>query len=161
MNPLTRVARPAARFLAPAALALSLMSAALPTAQPAAAAGLPDLDVTKCTLTPYVWYGESWYAFRIEVTNEGTAAAGPFRYAAQPVFNAQAANNLFFGLVGDEVRVERIHPGLAAGQKASLYFDVTKKVFDQRTWGIFLDIQHQVAESQENDNFCSYYVNNS
>jgi hypothetical protein len=38
---------------------------------------------------------------------------------------------------------------------------VTKRVVDQKLWGIFLDIKGQVAESQENDNFCSAYVNNS
>ena len=95
-----------------------------------------------------------------DTSNEGTAPAGQFRYAAQPVYN-QKADNLFFGHVGTRCAYEQMHGGLAPGQKSNRYFDVTKRVVDMKLWGIFLDIKGQVAESQENDNFCSFYVNNS
>ena len=32
-----------------------------------------------------------------------------------------------------------------------------KKTVDQRTWGMFLDINHVTGESQTNDSFCSFY----
>jgi len=153
MNPLTR-------FVAPALLALSLAGSLLPAAMPAQAAGLPDLDVTKCSIIPFQYYGEIGYAFDIEIINEGTAPTGQFRYAVQPV-TSYYPNNLFFGQVGDEVRVEHNVSNLNPGQKRSIFYTVTKRVVDQKLWGVFLDIKGQVAESQENDNFCSAFVNNT
>jgi hypothetical protein len=51
---------------------------------------------------------------------------------------------------------------MAAGQSVSTFYWLTKKVVDQRTWGIFLDINHQVTgETQTNDNFCSAFVDNT
>jgi len=50
---------------------------------------------------------------------------------------------------------------LAPGQSVNRHYWVTEKVVDQRTWGIFLDINNQVPDSQKNDNFCSAWVNNT
>ena len=100
--------------------------------------------------------GINWYHFNITYTNEGNAASGPFRAATQPVWSTHGV----FGN-GDEVREEFDSLLLAPGQSVNRHYWVTEKVVDQRTWGIFLDINNQVPDSQKNDNFCSAWVNNT
>jgi hypothetical protein len=162
---LDRFARPAIRFVAPALLALSLMSAALPAAQPAAAAGVANLKVVSCTITPNTEYPGEWFYLTATYTNAGTADTGPYRLAMQHVFWAKAfaSQNLFLGAYGDEVRVEKERPSLKPGQVASFTGSVTKHIVDTKQWGFFLDIKHQVAEGgsytqETRDNFCSAWV---
>ncbi|WP_395725565.1 hypothetical protein [Nakamurella sp.] len=57
--------------------------------------------------------------------------------------------------------VEFDSTSLNPGQSVAKHYWVTEKVVNQRTWGIFLDISHQVNDSQVNDSFCSYWVNNT
>jgi len=125
----------------------------------AAAPAAPDLDVTKCqVIRDYTNWGDgiNWYHFNITYTNEGNAASGPFRSAAQPVWST---NGVFQN--GNEVREELDSPSLAPGQSASRHYWVTERVVQNKLWGIFLDIKNQVPDSQKNDNFCSAWVNNT
>jgi len=157
---MSRSTRIAARIagLALAASAPLILAAGSAQASSAAAAA-PDLDVTKCEVVrDYVNYGDgiNWYHFNITYTNEGNAASGPFRAATQPVWSTHGV----FGN-GDEVREEFDSLSLAPGQSVNRHYWVTEKVVDQRTWGIFLDINNQVPDSQKNDTFCSARANNT
>ena len=124
-----------------------------------AAVPAPDLDVTNCQVvrdTTNWGDGINWYHFNITYTNEGNAATGPFRSAAQPVWST---HGVFEN--GNEVRVEFDSASLQPGQSVSRHYWVTERVVQNRLWGIFLDIKNQVPDPQKNDNFCSFYVNNT
>ena len=121
-----------------------------------AAAAAPDLDVTKCQVVrDYANYGDgiNWYHFNIVYTNEGNAASGPFRSAAQPVWST---HGVFEN--GNEVREEFQSPSLAPGQSVSAHYWVTERVVQNKLWGVFLDIKNQVPDAQKSDNFCSAWV---
>ena len=152
-------ARIAARIAGLALAATAPLMAGAGLAQADSAATAPDLDVTKCQVVrDYVDYGDgiNWYHFNITYKNEGNAPSGPFRAAAQPVWST---NGVFQN--GNEVREEFDSGSLAPGQSVNRHYWVTEHIVNQRTWGIFLDINNQVPDSQKNDNFCSYWVNNS
>ena len=156
---MSRSTRIAARIAGLALAASAPLMLAAGSAQASSAAAAPDLDVTKCEVVrDYVNDGDgiNWYHFNIVYTNEGNAASGPFRAAAQPVWSTHGV----FGN-GNEVREEFDSSSLAPGQSVSAHYWVTEKVVNQRTWGIFLDIKNQVPDSQKNDNFCSAWVNNT
>ena len=38
---------------------------------------------------------------------------------------------------------------------------MTERVVQNKLWGIFLDINNQVPDSQKGDNFCSAWVDNT
>lgn len=141
------------------ALAAAAPLAIAATPAHASATAQPDLDVTQCSVVrDYTNWGDgiNWYHFNVTYTNEGNAPSGPFRSAVQPVWSL---NGVFQN--GNEVRVEFDSTSLNPGQSVAKHYWVTEKVVNQRTWGIFLDINHQVNDSQVNDNFCSYWVNNT
>jgi hypothetical protein len=127
--------------------------------QAQAAAG-SDLDLTKCSIVDDpVDYGDGidWYKLQYTIVNEGSAPTNDFVSRARPVYGV----NEFGGGIGNEVHTKFTTKSLGANQSTSGFFWLTKKTVDQKTWGIFLDINHQTGESQTNDSFCSAFVNNS
>jgi hypothetical protein len=67
----------------------------------------------------------------------------------------------FSGELKNEANVQFYQAPMAAGESRSTFYWLTKHVVDQRTWGIFLDVNNQVPDPQKNDNFCSAFVNNT
>jgi hypothetical protein len=122
----------------------------------------PDLDLTQCTIVddPYD-YGDGidWYKLHYTYVNEGNASTGTaaFKNRARPVWGIDE----FSGQLNNEANVTWMQQPMAANTSRSGFFWLTKRVVDQRTWGIFLDVNGQVPDVQFNDNFCSFYVNNS
>jgi hypothetical protein len=156
-----RTGRPRARqVLAGAALALAATGPAVVAAAPAQAAAGSDLDLTRCQIVddPIDYQdGIDWFKVLYTITNEGTAATGGFTSRARPVYGTDE----FSGTTQNEGSVRFSQSSLAPGQSTSGFFWVTKKTVDNRTWGIFLDINKQTGESQVNDSFCSAFVNNT
>ena len=154
---MTKYARLAGRIAALGLAVTAPLVAGAGLAQGAAAA--PDLDVTKCQVVrDYTNWGDgiNWYHFNVTYTNEGNAASGPFRGAAQPVWST---HGVFQN--GNEVREEFDSLSLAPGQSVSRHYWVTERVVQNKLWGIFLDINNQVPDSQKSDNFCSAWVDNT
>ena len=50
---------------------------------------------------------------------------------------------------------------LAPGQYVSRHYWVTERVVQNKLWGILLEINDQVPDSQKGDNFCSAWVDNT
>ncbi|MBP2330507.1 hypothetical protein JOF56_010892 [Kibdelosporangium banguiense] len=145
------------------ALAFGFTGSLLLGSGPAQAAAGPDLDVTQCTIVDDpVDYGDGidWYKLLVTYKNEGTAPTGnqTFQNRVRPVYGIDE----FSGQLGNEANVRFSQAPMAAGQSVSTFYWLTKKVVDQHTWGIFLDVNHQVTgETQTNDNFCSFFADNS
>lgn len=156
-----RVARLA---LAPL-LALSVFSATLLPAgatQAAAQSAKPDLDVVQCTTQDDpIDYGDGidWYKVNFTYRNKGNASAPAFKYHTRPTYGT----DMFSGQVKNEAFVVHNSGSLQPGQSASTFVWVTKKVVNDRTWGIFLDNngfnQGTVVESIENNNHCTAFAN--
>jgi hypothetical protein len=156
-----------AKLAAPALLALTIAGAAMfPQGQVQAAmnqqALKPDLDVVTCyAVDDPVNYGDGidWYKIEVTYKNKGTAASGSFKYLVRPSWGV----DLFSGQLGNEAYVIHDQSSLAPGQSVSRFYWVTKKVVDQRTWGIFLDNngfnQGTVSELVETNNHCTAFVN--
>jgi hypothetical protein len=151
------------KSLSALALAFGFAGSSLIGAGPAQAAAGPDLDVTQCTIVDDpVDYGDGidWYKLLVTYRNEGTAPTGNqyFQNRVRPVYGIDE----FSGQLKNEASVKFSQAPMAAGESVSTFYWLTKKVVDQRTWGIFLDVGHQVAgETQTNDNFCSAFVDNT
>jgi hypothetical protein len=147
------------RLLGCAAVALAATVPAFNVAPAEAAAG-SDLDLTQCQIVDDpIDYGDGidWFKVLYTITNEGSAATGDFTSRARPVYGTDE----FSGTTENEGNIRFTRSSMAPGQSASGFFWVTKKVVDQRTWGIFLDVNHQTGESQLNDSFCSAFVDNT
>ena len=103
--------------------------------------------------------GIDWYTIQYTYRNKGNAAAPAFKYHVRPAFG----QDMFSGQIKNEAFVVLNSGPLQPGQSASAFVWVTKKVVDQRTWGIFLDNngfnQGTVAESIENNNHCTPFAN--
>ena len=143
------------RILGSLLIALGVAGGLAVSSPAQAAVAAPDLDVTRCSIEDDpIDYGDGidWYILRVQYTNEGNATAPGFHYRVRPVWDPAQGNEAF---------VERYQPAMAPGATVDQFYWVTKKVVDQTTWGIFLDVYHVVPDSQVNDNFCSFYVNNS
>ena len=143
-----------------AVLALAVAAPMLVGAGTAQAAAGSDLDLTKCQIVDDpVDYGDGidWYKIEYTYVNEGTAATGGFVGRAKPVYGTDE----FSGKTENEASHKFNAASLAPGQSRSGFYWVTKKVVDQRTWGIFLDVNHTTGEQQTNDSFCSAFVNNT
>jgi hypothetical protein len=151
------------KVLGAAALALGIAGPLFSGAGSAQAVpAAPDLDVTQCTIVDDpVDYGDGidWYKLLITYTNEGNASTGNvyFKNRVRPVWGIDE----FSGQLKNEASVTFMQGPMAPGQSVSTFYWLTKKVVDQHTWGIFLDANHQVPDSQTNDNFCSFFVNNT
>ncbi len=156
-----RTGRPRARqVLAGAALTLAATGSAAVAAAPAQAAPGSDLDLTQCRIVddPIDYQdGIDWFKVLYTITNEGTAATGGFTSRARPVYGIDE----FSGTFQNEGNIRFSQPSLAPGQSTGGFFWVTKKTVDDRTWGIFLDVNKETGESQVNDSFCSAFVNNT
>jgi hypothetical protein len=147
------------RLLASTALALAATVPAF-TAVPAQAAPGSDLDLTQCQIVDDpIDYGDGidWFKVLYTYVNEGSASSGGFTSRAREVYGTDE----FSGTTQNEGNIRFNQSSLAPGQSVSGFFWMTKKVVDQRTWGIFLDVNHQTGESQVNDSFCSAFVNNT
>lgn len=126
----------------------------------ASAAPGSDLDLTQCSIVDDpVNYGDGidWFKLHYTMVNEGSAPSGNFTARARPVWGT----DMFSGTLQNEAHLEFAVNSLSAGESRSGFYWVTKKVVDQRTWGIFLDVNHVTGESQTNDSFCSFFVNNT
>jgi hypothetical protein len=150
------------RVLSAAALALGISGSLFIGIGQAQAAAAPDLDVTQCTIVDDpVDYGDGidWYKLLITYRNEGTASTGSatFLNRVRPVWGIDQ----FSGQLANEANVQFHQGPMAAGESRSTFYWLTKHVVDQRTWGIFLDVNNQVPDPQKNDNFCSFFVNNT
>ncbi|WNG32619.1 hypothetical protein F0U61_02580 [Archangium violaceum] len=153
-----------ASFAAPPLFALAIVGGALLPSGQAQAAGQPDLDVVTCRpVDDPVDYGDGidWYKLEVTYHNKGTAPSPGFQYLVRPSWGV----DLFSGQLKNEAYVVRSAGPLQAGQSVSTFFWVTKDVVDRRTYGIFLDNngfnQGTVAESNELNNFCTFYANPS
>jgi len=144
-----------------AVLALAVAAPMAVATGTAHAAPGSDLDLTKCQIVDDpVNYGDGidWYKLEYTYVNEGSAPTGTFALRVRPVYGTDE----FSGTVKNEASVKQQNVGsLNPGQTRSGFYWLTKKVVDQRTWGMFLDINHVTQETQTNDSFCSFFVNNS
>ena len=144
--------RIAASLLAGAGIAVALVAGAAP----AHAATAADLDVTSCRVfDDPVDYGDGidWYYFQYTFTNEGGTATQ---------YGWNSRTNFVWDGVGNEVSVDTTEDVLQPGQSRTRTYWLTKRIVDNRTWGIFLDTGKIVAQNgQIADDFCTYWVNNT
>lgn len=150
----------AKKALSGAVLALGIVAPIFVGAGSAQAAPGSDLDLTKCSIVDDpVDYGDGidWFKLEYRYVNEGSASTGDFLSRARPVYGMDE----FSGTIKNEASTQFTTESMASGESRSGFFWVTKKVVDQKTWGIFLDVNKQTGETQTNDSFCSAFVNNS
>lgn len=143
-----------------AVLALAVAAPMAVATGTAHAAPGSDLDLTQCKIVnDPVDYGDGidWYKIEYVYVNEGTAPTGAFAMRARPVYGVSE----FSGKVENETHVKDNVGSLNPGQAQSGFYWLTKKAVDQKTWGIFLDVDRVTGESQTNDSFCSAFVNNT
>lgn len=141
-------------------VALGIVSQLFLGAGSAQAAAGSDLDLTTCTIADDpIDYGDGidWYKLHYTYKNEGSAPTGNFVSRARPVYG----QDQFSGQVENEANLQYNESSMAPGQTRSGFYWVIKRVVDNRTWGIFLDVNKQTGESQTNDSFCSAFVNNT
>jgi len=106
--------------------------------------------------------GIDWYRLHVRITNKGTAASGAFTYVADPVWG----QDMFSGQQSNEARAVITASSLAPGEQRTIgSFYITKRVVDNRTWGVFLDNnginQGTVIETKETNNHCTFWANPS
>jgi len=133
------------------------MTIGVGTAQAAPGA---DIDLIECTIIAddTDWGdGVDWSFFRYTMKNEGSAPTGDFTF----LVNGVNGKDRFTGQIENDASVETRQKSLAPGQTRSGTFNITGETVERRTWGVFADVQKETQETQVNDSFCSYFVNNT